>query len=331
VRFGISYFGVRDPRHARSDLDEIADAGFTDVIHTFSEYDLRYHVEDVERLVTETRSRGLAAALDPWGVGGVFGGEAYSELALTQLDCRQIDAEGRSVPAACPNAPATLDLLRRWTRVALELSPDRLFWDEPHFYLGALQDGPVSPGCRCEACAAAWGKAGSDEPLPLEGDPRLAHFRAESLKRLLEGAIAEARGSDVGHTLCFLPRGEFAGAASDAWELFADIPGVDRLSTDPYWMDRPVAPADFVGEHATGLGQLCRKTGHEMEVWIQGIRIAAGEESKIEQAVEAAVEAGADSIAFWSFRATERMSWLACGDPEAAWSTMKGAVRSFVG
>ena len=47
--------------HTDASLDEIAAAGFTDVIHTFSEYDLRYHLEDVERLVSETRSRGLAA------------------------------------------------------------------------------------------------------------------------------------------------------------------------------------------------------------------------------------------------------------------------------
>jgi len=64
-------------------------------------------------------------------------------------------------------------------------------------------------------------------------------------------------------------------------------------------------------------------------VWIQGIRLAAGAESAIESAVAAAVECGADSIAFWSFRGTERMSWLACEDPETAWSVMKGAVRSF--
>ena len=56
ARFGVSYFGVRDLRHARRDLDEIAEAGFSEVTHTFSEHDLRYHLEDVGRLVEETRS-----------------------------------------------------------------------------------------------------------------------------------------------------------------------------------------------------------------------------------------------------------------------------------
>ena len=55
IRFGVSYFGVRDPRHARADLDELAESGFSAVTHTFSEHDLRYHEDDMGRLVEETR------------------------------------------------------------------------------------------------------------------------------------------------------------------------------------------------------------------------------------------------------------------------------------
>jgi hypothetical protein len=330
VRFGVSYFGVRDPRHARRDLDEIAAAGFTDVIHTFSEHDLRYHAGDVARLVAETRARGLAPAVDPWGVGGLFGGEAYSERALTDLDCRQIDASGRSVPAICPNAPATHELLRRWTLAALELDPERLFWDEPHFYLGALRQGPSSPCCRCRFCEEAWRTAGGGLELPPEGHADLARFRVESLRRLLGLAIEAARASSaVGHTLCLLPRGEYSAGGSDDWAAFATLKGLDRLATDPYWMDRPVDPPEFVRRHATPLAAVCRESGRTLEVWIQGIRIAAGREHDIERAAAAAVECGAQSVAFWSFRGTERMSWLACADPDAAWAAMRNAVRVF--
>ena len=145
VEFAVSYFGVRDPRHVQTDLDEIAAAGFKSVTHTFSEHDLRYHAKDVAKIVAETKSRGLEAVLDPWGVAGLFGGEAYSELALVDLDSRQVDAQGRSVPASCPNAPATRALLHRWSKLALECGADCLFWDEPHFYLGALRSGPKVP------------------------------------------------------------------------------------------------------------------------------------------------------------------------------------------
>lgn len=324
--FGVSYFGVRDLRHVRADLDEIADAGFRTITHTLSEHDLRYHARDVERIVAASRSRGLETALDPWGVAGLFGGEAWSELALVDLASRQVDANGVSVPACCPNAPATRALLRRWTRTALDLGADVLFWDEPHFYLGALRDGPRSPCCRCAACAEAW-RARHGGELPPEGEPALGTFRQETLTGLLEEGIASVPSGSVRHSLCLLPRGEFALAGSDDWEAFAAVPGLHRLSTDPYWMDRPVAPAEFVTRHAAPLRSLCDRTGAQMEVWVQGIKIPAGHEHALGAATDAAVACGAEVVSYWSYRGTARMSSLACGDPEAAWSAMRDAVR----
>jgi hypothetical protein len=324
VAFGVSYFGTRDPRHVREDLDEIAAAGFTAVTHTFSEHDLRHHAANVAAIVLATRSRGLEAGLDPWGVAGLFGGEAYSELALRDPESRQRDAGGRSVPACCPHAPATRALLARWARTAADTGADVLFWDEPHFYLGAWGDRPAPPCCRCARCRDAWrNEAGGD--LPEEGAPELERFRSRTLRGLLEESIAAA--GTVRHALCLLPRGEFAGAGSDTWEELGQTASVARLATDPYWMDRPVEPADYVRTHAERLRRLCDATGREMEVWIQGIRIPRGAERRIVEASEAAAAAGADRIAFWSFRGTERMSSLACEDPDAAWAAMCEAVR----
>jgi len=327
IPFGVSYFGVRDPRHVRADLDEIADAGFAAVTHTFSEHDLRYHLHDIGRIVEETRTRGLEAALDPWGVAGLFGGEAYSELALVDLDSRQVDARGRSLPAACPNAPAARALLARWAKTAAELGADVLFWDEPHFWVGAFSAGPPASGCRCRWCGEAWERAHPGEPFPAEDDPRLAELRVDALRGLLEEASAAA--GPVRQSLCLLPRGEYAGAGSDAWERLASLPRIGRLATDPYWMERPVEPAAYVRTHADALRRVCDATGREMEIWIQGVRVPAGAESRIAEACEAAIEAGAERLAFWSYRGTERMSSLACGDPEAAWAAMRRAVRRF--
>jgi hypothetical protein len=328
MRFGISYFGVRDPRHAAADLDEIAAAGFHAVTHTFSEYDLRYHREDVRLLVAETKRRGLEAGLDPWGVAGLFGGEAYSELALTDWSSRQENAAGASVPACCPLAPATRELLRRWTRTAIALDADILFWDEPHFYLGALHGPGSPPCCRCEHCEAGWMRSHTGEPLPPEGDPRLGEFRAGVLRDLLAALIDESPAA-VRHTLCLLPHGDFPAAGTDSWPLFARSLNVSRLATDPYWMERPVSAGDYVHQHAARLRELCDATGREMEIWIQGIRIPAGQEEKILEGVEAAQRARADRVAFWSFRGTERMSALACERPHVAWECMMEAVRRF--
>ncbi len=328
ISFGVSYFGVRDPGHACRDLDEIARAGFSSVTHTLSEYDLRYHAADVARLVEETKARGLEAVLDPWGVAGLFGGEAWSELALVDLDSRQVDARGIRVPACCPNAPPTRALLKRWAEAAISSGADCLFWDEPHFYLGALREPPHAACCRCRRCEEAYS---SSDPaggsLPPEGDARLAAFRARSITSLLAELLLPLRGSPAAQTLCLLPHGEFAAAGTDDWESLARCAPWTRLATDPYWMDRPVPVRDFVAKHSARLRKLCDATRTVMEIWIQAIRIPRGDEAKIGEAVDAAVEAGAERVAFWSFRGTERMSWLACADPEAAWRETLEAVR----
>jgi hypothetical protein len=66
-----------------------------------------------------------------------------------------------------------------------------------------------------------------------------------------------------------------------------------------------------------------------MEIWVQGIRIPKGREDAVMAATDAAVRAGTEIVSFWSFRGTERMSHLACGDPDAAWRAMCDAVRRF--
>jgi hypothetical protein len=141
----------------------------------------------------------------------------------------------------------------------------------------------------------------------------------------LETAIASAE-SPI-HTLCLLPQHEFTAAGTDDWSTFASIGAFSRLATDPYWMDRPVEPAEFVRTHCRPLRALCDRTEREMEVWIQAIRIRAGRERDVEEAVAAAIESGADRIAFWSFRGTDRMCHLACEDSDAVWAAMKRSVR----
>lgn len=330
VQFGVSLFGVRDPRHAARDLDEIAEAGFTSVTHTVSEHDLRYHAEDVVRLVSATKARGLEAVLDPWGVAGLFGGEAWSELALVELDSRQIDARGVSVPACCPNAPATRALLSKWAKFAIDAGADALFWDEPHFYLGALREAPHAPCCRCRHCEVAFAReTGAGLALPPEGDPALIEFRSATIAALLAEMLALPHASTVAHTLCLLPYGLFGAAGTDDWERFSRIPGWRRLATDPYWMDRAVSVPELVGSQTKRLRSLCDATGTELEIWIQGILVPRGDERKIRDAVDAAVHEGAERVSFWSFRGTERMSRLACGDPDGAWAEMIAAVRRF--
>lgn len=119
----VSYFEPATERVLRrfdKHLDEIASHGFDTIVLCLSEADLDPRPLVVRAEMTRhARERGFAVLLDPWAVGGVFGGEAGSPFR---------DAGG----TPCLREPAFRALMDRWLDAATELGPDGLFWDEPN-------------------------------------------------------------------------------------------------------------------------------------------------------------------------------------------------------
>src|SRR5919109_521194 len=130
---GIAYFGNRILRHVEADLEDMAAHGCTYVVHTFSEEDLRCYAGTMRSIVAATHAAGLRAWLNPWGVGGVFGGEALSLYAARFPKRQQVLSTGETVPVACPNWPEFRAAVRGWIDAALATGADVLFWDEPRF------------------------------------------------------------------------------------------------------------------------------------------------------------------------------------------------------
>ena len=130
MQFGVSYFGVRNPQHFQRDLEDIARLGFTSIIFTFSEEDHRFYQGSLTEFVRRTHQQGLKAFVDPWGVCGVFGGEAFSERGAWDLEGQQRRSDGRPLPLLCPNSVEVRTYLQRWittvAEVLLELPGDRL-------------------------------------------------------------------------------------------------------------------------------------------------------------------------------------------------------------
>ncbi len=89
-----SYFGNRILRHVRMDVRRLRNEGFDIVVHTFSENDLRFYRKSVRDIVEVTKETGMRVWIDPWGIGGVFGGEAFSDAALHHRNWLQVAADG---------------------------------------------------------------------------------------------------------------------------------------------------------------------------------------------------------------------------------------------
>src|SRR4051794_3469013 len=103
MKLGCSYFGNRILNHVREDMRELRDMGCTYVVHTFSENDMLFYPDTIRQMVDITHEAGMEAHIDPWGVGRVFGGEAFSNFASQNVDAMQMVSDGKPVGSACPN------------------------------------------------------------------------------------------------------------------------------------------------------------------------------------------------------------------------------------
>jgi hypothetical protein len=127
----VSYFGNRYLDHFERDLDEIRDHGFDTVVHCVTEADREWGLKRIAEMFAMTREAGLSCWADPWGVAGVFGGEAHSGYL----------ARGGTVGAG----DATLQaLLHNWIEDVAAAGAECVFWDEPNLGLGHGPDTLVA-------------------------------------------------------------------------------------------------------------------------------------------------------------------------------------------
>lgn len=102
-----------------ADLNEMVDAGFTNVVLCVSEADIatKQRQEQLKVIRREMAHRGLEVWADPWGVGRVFGGEALSAFAENELSC-----------SCNPNLDI---LLTTWLEQVKQAGFNTVMWDEP--------------------------------------------------------------------------------------------------------------------------------------------------------------------------------------------------------
>jgi hypothetical protein len=333
---GVAYFGNRTLRHVQRDLEDIASSGFDYVVHCFTENDLLYGHETMRQIVKASHDVGLAVHMDPWGVAGVFGGEAFSKWVTWEMDACQVLADGSRVGVACLNRPELLDFLHTWIDAALDCGADLLFFDEPHWYPGDLwyfgrQIGNDARrwSCRCAVCLELFrDRFGHDMPLDLDDEVR--QFRQDAVLALVTDLIGYGSGRGAQQALCLLPHGitfELVGVSD--WGPFLQIPGLDIFGTDPYWRAGDTVPlAPYVRPNAAAVRKMCDRYGLEDQFWIQGYGFPDSTEEEPARAIEIALEEGMTNLAVWSYRSCEPISKLWSADNNKVWSVVTQALAT---
>ncbi|MBI3979301.1 MAG: hypothetical protein HY331_14050 [Chloroflexi bacterium] len=316
----LAYFGSPAPRQFDAALRAMQAAGTTSVVLTCSEHTARYDRAYLSRAAARARAEGLRVWFDPWGVAGLFGGEAFSAFLAERPDCRQVLSDGQPVTRACPSHPDVRAFVRDWIAGAAELGAEAIFWDEPQWWLARWTDRSDSRwACRCPACRAHYA-ALMGEPMPAAPVPG---FQRAALVAFLREMTATAAAHGLPSAVCVLP---FEEAALPGPADLLDLPGLIALAVDPYPSFCLAEPAEQIIRR---LVALCRATNGRIgaQVWVQGFRLRRSEEASMEVSILEAARLGADSVAVWGYRGSVDLAALACERPEAVWRRTARAFR----
>jgi len=318
MKTGVSYFGVRRPKWVFEDMKEIRSRGFTHVLHTWSEEDELYYRDTMEEIIAGTVELGLKVYVNPWGVGRVFGGEAYSELVARNPSMAQVASDGTPLVAACPNHPAFLTYMHEWIQSVCKTQVETIFWDEPHFHFEKADLNRWA--CHCKSCCEGFQER-FGYPMPTILTPDVKIFREDSLMDFLSIMTTEVHRLGKRNSVCLLP--PWFPAGLDRWERVAEMPFVDEIGSDPYW--EKITPPETVqknyAEVSLRIQKLCNAYGKEAQMWIKNYHIVKGHENDVAESTRLAYEAGVRNIFAWSFRGSEYLSWLRSDDPPKVWET----------
>lgn len=327
TKFGVSYFGNRLVSHARHDFKRIAQS-CDYIIHTVNETDLTYHKSVLTKLFSESRKAGLEVWADPWGLGGVFGGEASSQFLLEHRNSWQMMSNGRFFHGACLNRPEWRSYVKEWILNVRDMGAQVILWDEPHISFDFQSEWEGVYSCFCPDCQQVFLRKFGVKPPPKLND-QVREFRRESMRSFLQEIMAFARSKNLRNALCLYA---FKGHAEydQLWKEAAALPELDIFGCDPYWRWRskrdPKAHVEefsrYVVEHATANKKMS-------QVWIQAMRLPSGAEGEIGQAVEAALSQGVTHVAAWSYDGGELLDTVLSERPEVVWAEVERAFQRF--
>lgn len=327
TRFGVSYFGNRFLSHARSDIKRISESCHY-IVHTVSEADLIYHKAVMAKFFSESRKAGLEVWADPWGLGGVFGGEAMSHFLLEHRDTWQVMSDGRVRPAACLNRPEWRSFAKEWVLNVRDMGAQVLFWDEPHIVFDFESELAGIFSCSCPTCSQLFRKKfGNALPSRLNDDVRT--FRLETMKNFLEDIMAFSKSKGLRNALCLYA---FKGNAEfdRIWQKAAALGDLDVFGCDPYWRWRSHRdPKVHVSEFSDRVVEHSRINGKQSQIWIQSMRLPSGVEEEIDQAIKAAVDKKVDYVAAWSYDGGEILDTVLSENPERVWQVTEQAFKRY--
>jgi len=314
----LAYTGCYFPEHMKRDFQDMKDHACTSVLLWITEFDLSFSPKaKIAKAIKYAHDVGLRIYADLWGFGNVFCHNARgSQFVEEHIDTWHVGSDDCKTPIACVNNKDFRSWMERQLTSFISSYPiDGFVWDEIHF---DARGWPKVWHCRCETCKRLfYENYGSRMPRMLTDN--VARFRQNSMIDFVRFLCDTVKKADSKRhvSICLYPEVESPGRfGTEDWERIAEIPSLDSIGTDPYW----VPLADRIGisespyqiradatlnEHyrlfTEKVAGLAKKSGKRSAVLVQACSIPAGRENEVYKAAMTAAQAGADIIAAWAY------------------------------
>jgi len=325
MKVGISYFGNRILDSVAIHLKEIKDLGCEYILHTYSESDIKFYSRTMKEIIALSQNMGFEVHVSAFGLGGVFGGEAFSRFLLDNPNAWQILCNGERISMACINQPAFRTFINKWIETVYDSGADLIAWDQPFTPTYEDKSKNFLWGCCCQFCQKKY-KEIYDEKMPLELNENIQDFRRRNLIEFIDYITKSAKKLGLKNSICLAPEATMNMMLLD-WKDIGSLKAIDMLNTDLFWY----AFKHNFKEMAFVLVQRLKKAVKEFEdkklqIYLQGFKIPAGRENEIVEAAKYVRLQGLDLMGIWSFRGAEYISMLRSDNPEQAWKDIKRAI-----
>ncbi len=329
MKMGMSYFGNRYVECAKAHLKNMKEMGASYVVFTFSENDFFYYERTMQELFDAAHQNGLEVWVDPWAIGGIFGGEAFSKFLLDNPDTWQVRNDGVRVPHACLNSEKFKEFLKKLVNSIAASKADYIFWDEPHWYIpqwDGVKDDSVW-ACRCEHCQELF-KEKYDYDMPTIANDNVVEFKKSSAFSFFKEMSRYTEEKGLKNAVCFLPI-ENEKDISIPYEKVASLDTIDTIGSDPYWYIFGRNIDDFVKPVTKRMLEIGRKYSKKVQMWFQGYKVPMNREEEMRKAVETMYELGVRNVAVWSYNGAAHMSYLRSEDPQKVNRVLKEIFSEF--
>ena len=314
MRTGVSYMGHHNPKHLKTDLEDIKSLGCDDVLFAIQENDLVYMNGKVEFGPRIAKDCGLNPIAVFWGALNLFGGGRSSQFLLNNPDCHQVMEDGSYHESGCYNHPKARDYIKQFIDRAARCG-----------FTGYFVDEPTITECYCDHCYEAYKKKYSGQ-LKSAMETQKELFRKECISDYVLdiSSYAKKNHPEMEISCCLMPMDK------QAWQETAKIDSLDSLGTDIYIANDERIDPQEMRPLVRELAQICEKHGKKHHQWLQAWGVKKGNEKRVQKMAEVLIDENPDALYVWAYLAQVGTS-ESCEDPEAVWKAVSEMLRKTKG